>query len=177
MTSFAPNTQSYNFTHMYDFEDLRTTKKPIPCVTQGSMYDFLYKNKSKFSKFLTILERSGMIGQLNNIEANFTLFVPDDRYLSHIPDEFFTYMDNGLAKQIFHSSSIIRKLDKKLLTSSPVAYYITQNPQMRMYVTNISGKTVLNNCATVRHFDIELNNGYIHVIDNVLAPNDDHFMN
>jgi uncharacterized surface protein with fasciclin (FAS1) repeats len=58
-----------------------------------------------------------------------------------------------------------------------VAYYLTRNQQYKMYVTNISGKTRINNCATIIGFDGKFNNGIIHLIDNLIIPTNDTFMN
>lgn len=175
MVSTGPDTQSYNFTHMYSFVDYRGNRAE-PCITKGSIYDFLHRNKN-FSKFRTIVERAMAIGQLNDVEADFTILVPSDEHLRHIPTEYFNEMDDGLARQILKASSINRRIDKKLITSSPVSYFITLNPRMRMYVTNISGVTRINNCAKIIKYDIELNNGLIHLVDGLIAPNFDHFLN
>lgn len=175
MVSTAPNSQVYNFTHMYSFVDLRSNKDPEVCINPGSIYDFL--NKNNCSKFKKVVERAGMIGQLNDKQADFTVLVPTDNFLAHIPAQYFEKMDDGLARQILDSSVIRKKIDKKLITSSPVAYYNTRNPQMRMYITNISGKTQVNNCATIVKYDINCTNGLIHLVNNILAPNMDHFMN
>lgn len=177
MVSVGPDTQSYNFTHMYSFVDLNELNSNTkPKVTKGSIYDFIDSNPS-FTKFKTIITHAKNIGLLNDIQANCTALIPNDENLKHIPDEYFCRMDDGLARQILASSIIDRKIDGKLLTSSPVAYYITRNPSMRMYVENINSCTTVNSCARVIKFDIKCNNGLIHVIDNLIIPNNDHFMN
>lgn len=175
MVSLGPDTQSYNFSHMYSFVDLRSNNSQ-PLIQKGSIYEFINAHP-KFSKFKQIISRAGQIGFLNDIQANCTLLIPSDDYLTHIPAGFFQTMDDGLARQIIACSTIDRKIDKKLLTSSPVAYYITRLPEMRMYITNISGITRVNNCGNVVQFDLNFKNGMIHVIDSLLAPNMDHFMN
>lgn len=175
MVSLGPDTQSYNFTHMYSFVDINSNVME-PTINKGSIYDFINSNK-KFSKFKAIISKASNIGLLNDIQANCTLFIPSDDSLEHIPYSYFQTMDDGLARQILASSIINRKIDKKLLISSPVAYYITRLPEMRMYITNISGKTVINNCATVLQFDNNFSNGMVHIVDNLIAPNQDHFMN
>lgn len=175
MVSIGPDTQALNFTHMYSFVDLRGPPGP-PTVTKGSIYDYI-SSSPKLRRFKTVVDRAHAIGTLNDIQANCTVLVPTDDSLSHIPIEYFEDMDDGLARQILAASTLDRKLPKNLLTSSPVAYYITRLPSMRMYITNISGVTRLNNCATVKQFDIECNNGLIHLIEGLIAPNEDHFMN
>lgn len=175
MVSLGPDCQSYNFSHMYSFVDLRSnTLEPV--ITRGSIYDFI-NSHPRFSKFKQIISRAKQIGFLNDSQANCTMLIPTDDFLKNIPQGFFDTMDDGLARQIISASTIDRKIDKKLLTSSPVAYYITRLPQMRMYVTNISGKTRVNNCVNVVQFDLNFNNGMIHIIDGLIVPNLDHFMN
>lgn len=176
MTSLGPDTQSYNFTHMYSFVDLRNNEKPKVCTDPNSIFGFLSKSQD-FTKFLKIVQRADMEGFLNDIQANFTLFVPMDRFIEHIPMEYFENMDVGLARQILNASLLNRQLDKSLITSSPVCYYTTRNPRMRMYVTNISNVTQINNCVRVVEFNNRMNNGIVHIVNNLIVPNEDHFMN
>lgn len=176
MVTLGPDTQSYNYTHMYDFQDLANPDRPQICINKGSMYDFLHKHP-KFTRFMEIIRKAKMEGQLNEIEASFTLFIPTDDFLNHMPNDFFEKMDDGLARQILNASSIRRKIDKSLITSSPVAYYSTMNPRMRMYVTNISGITQINECLSIVQYGLNFNNGMIHVIDGLIIPNNNHFMN
>lgn len=188
MTSCGPDGQPSLYTHMWSFPDYRQqgnnsqSSQPAlaPCFSPGSLYAYFYGNPS-FSKFRTIIDRAQMIGQLGGPQANFTILAPKDESLTQIPIEYFTKMDNGLAKQILDASIIHRPQNRKILTSSPVSYYATKNPEMRMYITNIGTKsgmvTRVNNCASIVEWDIECNNGIIHVVDNIIAPNMDHFMN
>ena len=46
-----------------------------------------------------------------------------------------------------------------------------------MYITNINRITNINNCVNVVKYDIWKENGIIHIIDNLLLPSEDHFMN
>jgi len=145
-------------------------------ITPGSIYDYLTRTPG-YSKFLTIVKRAAMISQLNNAQSDCTLFVPSDSYLRHIPPEYFENMDDGLARQILACSTVNYRINRELITSSPVAYYFTRNAQMRMFVTNIGGKTNINNCASIVKYDIVCNNGLVHLVDGLVAPNNDTFMN
>jgi hypothetical protein len=176
MVSYIPSTQSLLYNHMSSFVDYRTDKEPEICINSGSIYSIIASSPS-FSKFKKIVENAKMIGIFNDIQANFTLFLPSDDYLKDFPDWFFETMDDGLAKQIINSSIIPKILKRDLLTSSPVCYFYTKNPGMRMYVTNINYITELNRCTRVVRYDINCTNGVIHLIDNLIIPNDDHFMN
>lgn len=175
MVSVGPDRQSYDFTHMYSFVDYTSDKEPMPCMTEGSIFHFLYNNP-KFSRFKQIIEKASMQGQLDSGQADLTIFIPTDDYIRHIPSQYFDDMDDGLAHQILNASTLNRRIGKDLLTSSPVSYFTTRNRRMRMYVTNISGKTQINNCVSVVKYDILLNNGIIHVIDGLIEPSNDTFM-
>ncbi len=176
MVSYGPDVESYNFTHMYSFVDYRPAREPEVCINKNSTYAVIHGNPA-FSIFDGIVRKANMIGTLNDIQGYFTVFVPTDTSLSHIPKDYFQTMDIGLAKQIVKACCIQGCIDKYLLTSSPVAYYYTMNPDMRMYITNIGGVTRLNNCAKVVKYDMKTCNGMVHVIDGFIAPNMDHFMN
>jgi Fasciclin domain len=169
------NDPSYMYTHMYSFTDYRGPEGKM-CVNSGTIYDYLNSNP-QCSKFKKIVDRSHMSGQLNEQQANFTIMVATDNYLQHIPNEYFDNMDDGLARQILKASTMIRVVDKKILVSSPVSYYNTLNPEMRMYVTNIGGRTRINNCSSVVQYDLNLYNGTVHIVDNLVVPSDAHFMN
>jgi uncharacterized surface protein with fasciclin (FAS1) repeats len=176
MVSYAPNVQYLNFQHMFDFTDYRSKNKPELCLTEGSIYCFLSKNP-EFSKFKSIIDKANLAGFFNDSQINITLFVPHNNFLSDFPDDFFKTLDIGTARHILDASSIPKRLKKDLLTSSPVCYFYTKNPAMRMYVTNINNITRINNCARIVQYDLEMNNGIIQIIDNLLIPNEDHFLN
>lgn len=176
MVSTGPDVQNYNFTHMYSFVDRRLNdREEVYLPNKDTLYSYICN--PEFSKFKKILEKAKMISQLNNIQANFTVFVPDDDSLKDIPDEYFSNMDIGTAKQIVNASIIVKKINGELIQSSPVAYYYTLNPKMRMYITNIGGITIINNRTRITEYDITLTNGIIHKISDLIIPNEDHFMN
>jgi uncharacterized surface protein with fasciclin (FAS1) repeats len=176
MVSLGPDIQPLNYTHMTSLVDYRGKECPQILPNKGSIYAHL-QTDPQFSLFRTIVEKISMQGQLNEEEADFTIFAPVDKYLSKIPREFFDKMDNGMARQIFNASTLNRKIDKDLLISSPVCYLTTRNPKMRMYVTNINDKTRINNRVSVVHYDLVFNNGIIHVVDGLIFPNEDIFLN
>lgn len=176
MVSYAPNTQSYLYNHMSSFVDYSTGKDPEMCINKGSIYDYINRTP-KFSRFQKIVDTAKRMGFLNDEQATCTVFIPSNDYLGHIPENFFDTMDDGLAREILAASTLPKIIAADLLTSSPVCYLYTKNPKMRMYVTNISSRTKLNNCATVVQYDIWCNNGIIHLIDNLIEPSQDHFMN
>lgn len=172
----APNVQPNNYTHMVSFVDYHGKQKPELCINKNSMYDFFTSN-GNFKKFLKLVEKADRNGYINDNQAHYTLFVPADKFLENLPDEYFDSMDMGTARDIFNSLATQRRIDANLLTASPVFYLTTLNPEMRMYVTNINGYTKINNCVNVVRYNVIANNGIIHIVDGLIAPSQDTFMN
>lgn len=176
MVSYGPDIQSLNYTHMYSFVDYRGCRCE-PQITKGSIYDYV-NSQPDMKLFKKVIDNSLLTGQLNDKEANFTIFIPTDDYLKkYYHPNYFDNLDGNEAKSLMDSCILNRRISSDIIKSSPVAYYSTRNLAMRMFVTNISGETILNNCAKVVKFDINLNNGVIHIIDNLLRQTDDTFMN
>lgn len=175
MTTTGPYTQSLNRTHMFSFVDYRGKSEIINCPAGNSIMNHI-DTHPQLTKFRKVVNRAGMNAQLSQNEANFTLFTPLDQYLKQ-PDSYFDNMDDGLARQILSASLMDRKIDGYLLQSSPVSYFTTKNPHMRMYITNISDQTRLNQSANVVKFDIPADNGIIHFIDNLIVPSNNTFIN
>jgi hypothetical protein len=168
MTSCGPNTQSYNFTHMFTFNDIRGNL-PVKTYHKNSLM-FLLDTHPNFTIFTYIVKLADMDIILDNIQANFTLFAPSDSDLKHIDKNVFLNMDTGSARNIVLSSLINNRIPSELLKNSPAMYLNTNSPQNRMFITNIDGITRINNQMRVIHFDIICNNGIIHVVDNLLKP-------
>jgi len=173
MVSYGPDIQSLNYTHMYDFIDYRNTIESEPCRTKNTVYDYIFKRKD-MSQFKKIVEKAMMEGYLNDLQFNSTIFIPLD---NNISKDFVNQIDIGLAREIVKSSIINTIVDKKLLTSSPVSYYYTKNPIMKLYYTFLRNVSTLNNCCKVIEYDIKCNNGIIHLIDCLIMPSEEHFMN
>lgn len=173
MVSNGPASQGLNPTHMFSFVDYRGEK--CEKIRDGTIMAFL--NNGKFSKFRAIVQKALAVGELNTVsfKNERTLFVVSDNYLSHIPGEFFTNMDTNTARGILNASTIPRLLDSKILLSSPVSYYNTKGP--RMYMTNINRITSVNECATVIEFDYFLSNGIVHLVDNIILPTTNTYIN
>lgn len=168
MVSNCPATQSYNFTHMWDFTDLRgPTPKDNYCP--NSLMEII-NNHSNFSKFRHMVKLAKLDGVLAGAQADFTLFVPSDNAFRGINDAVFMNMDDATARHIVKSSMLDRKLSSDVIKDSPASYFITKDPPNRLFISNISGKTYINNDINVIHFDQMAKNGIIHVIDKLIWP-------
>jgi uncharacterized surface protein with fasciclin (FAS1) repeats len=169
MTSSGPYTQSHNMTHMWDFTDLcGNLPKQHICTT--NLYGII-KNNINFSKFKYILKLAKLDNILNDPQANFTLFVPTDKALNNISDGVFTNMDSSVARHIIKSSMLERKITSDILENSPACNFITKDPPNKLFITNMNGKTYINNCIQIIEKDIDANNGIIHTIDGLIWPN------
>jgi uncharacterized surface protein with fasciclin (FAS1) repeats len=166
MTSCGPNSQSYNFTHMFEFVDLRGNL-PKKEYNKNSISYFLNSNP-EFSKFFYIVKKAMYENLLNDEQANFTLFIPTDTTLESLfPNSFFTNMDIGKARNILNNCILNYRITSDLLTDSPACYFINKNNN-RLFITNINNNTVINNYDKILQFDIECSNGIIHLTDNLI---------
>ena len=167
MVSLSPDTQSSDYTHMYNFQDLN---KNIDFQQEhnGTIFDFI-KTHDMFSRFSKIVIKSGLRGVLDDPQGNFTLFLPPDKFLSSLTDYFIDYkMDVGFAKSIVNSFLIKKRLDKSHLTRLPISKISTSNPFTKLTFLNVRNKTVINAMINVLKFDIHLKNGVIHIVDDYI---------
>lgn len=168
MVSIGPYCEKTNMTHMFNMNDLRG---PLPQKIEnpGSL-SYIISNTREFSKFRYILRLSKLDGIYNDLEANFTLFVPTDLSLSNIPDTFLTNMDLLTARQIVRASTLNRRITSDILSDSPCAYFNTRDEKSRLFITNMNGQTSINNNINVINSDIQAFNGIIHVTDGLIWP-------
>lgn len=168
MVSNAPNSLPYDFRSMYDIPDLRGCL-PKKGYNSESMMGVISQHPD-FTRFKYIMELSKLAGIYNDPQADFTLFVPSDQKIAHIPESVFTNMDNATARNIVKTSTLNLRISSELLGDSPAAYFTTNNKTTKLFISNISGTTYVNNCLKVIHSDLETSNGLLHVIDGLLWP-------
>jgi uncharacterized surface protein with fasciclin (FAS1) repeats len=171
MTSQGPYTQSYDFTHMYNLGDLRSTSSKYKkiSVCPDSMLDIIHTHPD-FKKMKYMMELSGLETTYNDPQANFTIFVPSDKALSGINENIFLNMDRNTARGIIKTSTINRKIPSELLKDSMACYFYTLYPPNRLYINSIRNELYINDCIRVIGTDIITKNGIIHVIDKLIDP-------
>ena len=168
MVSIGPDTQSYNFSHMYKIPDIRGPC-PLKVNCPNTLMDIITKDPD-FSKFRYMVKIARLDSILNGVQADFTLFIPSDKAIKDLGDEVFINMDDSTARHIVMSSMLNRRITSELLADSPASYFITRDPPNRLFVTNISGKTYINNEINIIYPDVITSNGIIHVIDKLIWP-------
>jgi uncharacterized surface protein with fasciclin (FAS1) repeats len=147
-----------------------------------SIYHYIVENKDDYSAFLQILERGGVDKTLSAFNPNdngYTLFLPDNdaiiKYIEHSPrynsldellgdDEFVTTFSRyHIVNRSIHSSEFpFGSLPAQTLSNDFLAVSFVFGSDTAYY--NI------NNQAPVKRTNIELSNGIIHLIANVLDP-------
>lgn len=168
MVSCGPYTQSHNFSHMFDMVDLRGSRAKTEACP-NSLMSIINKNQD-FTKFKYMVKLARMETVLESPQADFTLFVPSDHAIEGLGDAIFLNMDDAVARHIVKSSMLDRKITSDLLEDSPSSYFITKDPPNRLFISNISGKTYINNDINVIQKDMITANGLIHVVDKLIWP-------
>jgi uncharacterized surface protein with fasciclin (FAS1) repeats len=155
---------------MFDMPDLRG-KLPIKKACPNSLLSVI-ENTPDFSLFLYMVRLANLQEFLNLKQANFTIFIPSNKeLLKHLNQNIFTNMDSNTAWYIVRSSILNDRIPSEILEDSPAAYFYTLSEANRLFITNISGITYVNNTLRVIHKDISCTNGMIHVTDGLFIPN------
>ena len=79
-------------------------------------------------------------------------------------------MDILTARRIVKTSMLYERIPAKILEDSPAAYYYTTDTTNRLFITNLTGVTYINNNIKIIQKDVLSSNGIIHVIDNLIIP-------
>ena len=165
MVSTGPYSQSNNFTHMFDFVDLRGISS-IEKDDNNSLMGVI-NNNPNFSKFKYIVERARMNTTLSDAQSDFTLFIPLDNFISRLEIEG---MDISMARNIVKSAMLDRKITSELLEDSNSSYFFTKSKSNNLFINNMNGITYINEDIRIIQKDIITDNGIIHVIDNIILP-------
>jgi len=167
MVSMGPNSYSRLYSHMSDFQDIRSDTRSTK-VNENSILDILNKTE-EFSKFRELLRHSQYESKMNDCNAQITLIVPINEAF---PDDFFYELDKYQASMYVVSNTIFgdRIIPSELLELSPISKISTKfNSPNYMIVKNIDGITYINDCKVIIK-DILTKNGIIHVIDKLNLP-------
>jgi hypothetical protein len=168
MTSCGPYQEITNITHFWDKGDLRGN--PVgPFYNADSITGILYNDK-RFSRIYYVLVRAALAKYYDTIQANCTFFAPMDHYLSNIPEGVFVNMDRGTARGIIKVLTLDRRIPYELIADAPISNYHTRYPPNKLFITNVSGETYINNSIRVTPGDIKANNGIVILIEGLIWP-------
>ena len=163
MVSIGPYSTAMNYTQMFNIPDLRG---PLPEIKscKGTILNII---DNEFPKFRYIIKLAKLENYYNDPLANCTLFVPSNEALNIINNDI---LDISRARNIVKGSTLNRKITSAILEDSPSSWFYTKNPFNKLFITNINGKTNINNNINIIHTNIQATNGLIHVIDNLILP-------
>lgn len=172
MVSIYPNSQPTNFTHMFDFMDLKGKKKIF--VDPKSILGFV-ENNNDFKIFNKIMRLSRYNSRFSDKQCNCTVFITPDQYiLKKYSKQFIDNMDEGTATHIIKFCTMDRLINKDLLKSSPNSQFMTRNTSLRMCVSNMNNETYISDGmstqAKIIHYNQPASNGIIHILDDLLYP-------
>jgi len=173
MVSIGPYNQITDFTHMWDKRDIRPPpgyQKPEPSPN-NSIYSIINSNPD-FTIFSYIIRVANMEMFYYNNDYKYTVFVPPDNYLRtrNISERFLIKMDKSTAIQICNYCTLNNTIKKNVITSNPIVYLTTNNKTSQLLVSNTKHKTMIDEYIEIIYFDIECDNGVLHVIDGLPLP-------
>ena len=151
-------------------------------VNKHTIYDFLEENKDQFSSFIAILEKGGIyktVSAYNPKAIGYSLFLPDNNAVNRFIEQSqqFNSLDDLLNDQDFVSALGRYHIVNKGIRSNEFPFgAFTETTMSNDYLTvsfileSDTAYYKINNQSSVLRANIEVSNGYIHIIENVLTP-------
>jgi len=165
MVSPGPNTQSYDFKHLY--ED--TTKRRLNSVVCEDKRSIVGILREKFSKFFYVLHLSGLMRIYNDMNyEGITIFAPVDDWFE-ISDLELIRMDAIEAIDIIKRHTVESRVPYNLLFNSNSFFLKTKHANKKILVdADPSGIVLLNNKSRIVEGNIIATNGIIHAIEKII---------
>ena len=164
MTSIGPNSNSLNFTHMYDFVDLRgPLPLPLESMNQGSLLWHI-NNIQEISNFLDIINIAKVDKKLDDLSNSYTIFAGKNGTFT-----FNESLQRGTASQIIQTNMMNRKIPIELLENSYSAEYPTLHRVSKIYTNIKDGHLTLNGKVKITN-QIMCENGILYITDGLLTP-------
>ncbi len=151
-------------------------------IKRLTIYDFLEQNKAEYSSFIAILEKGGIYKTLsakNPEAAGYTLFLPNNRAI----DDFikgnsqFSSFDDLLSNQEYASALSRYHVLRKGIKSSEFPFGAFAETNLANDYLTVSfivepdtAYFKINNQAAVIKPNIEVSNGFIHIVQNIITP-------
>ena len=162
MTTTGPITKSLDFTHMYDFTDLRGAL-PLKSMNQDSLLWYI-NNIKEISDFSDIINIAKMDKKLDGLYNSYTIFAGKN-------DTFALdkSLQKGAASQIIQTNMMDRRIPIELLKNSYSAEYPTLHQISKIY-TNIKDEQITLNGKVKIIEQIVCKNGILYITDGLLTP-------
>jgi uncharacterized surface protein with fasciclin (FAS1) repeats len=161
MVSIGPYTESLNYTHKFNLCSAKAEKPNC----RNTLMGMLEKN-SDFSTMKNLVKKAKLEGIYDSLQSDLTLFIPSDKSLN-LPPNYIKNMDLLTARKLVKFLTLNRKIYLSIIQAQPVISLVTKLPSSMMYITNLDCRTIIHECTLLLYGDIEVDNGLIHVIDNL----------
>ena len=151
-------------------------------VKRFTIYDFLEQNKDDYSSFIAILQKGGLYKTLsakNPEAAGYTLFLPNNKAI----DDFikgnnqFNSLNDLLNNQEYASALGRYHILRKGIKSSEFPFGAFAETNLANDYLTVSfivepdtAYFKINNQAAVTKPNIEMSNGFIHIVQNAITP-------
>ena len=154
---------SLDFRHMYSIHD-RRGKLPEAVTLPNTILDYISKNPQT-QMFMKIIEKTNLLGKLNNVQGDFTLFVPID---GGIPEELFNCADYTAQKLVL-LHSLEHSVHPDFLKSSKCMTLNTRQLGESILVENKQGRVVINQQSRVISAT-KVGRAIVYLIDRMILP-------
>lgn len=172
MAYLSPIIPSLDLTYTYSAMPIVGNRDTFP-ANPGTLWDFLSSNKDRFGLFRHLVWKSGQAQFFNNTISNFTVFIPVDNLLrEHMTEGQILNASEAEAWAIVNYSTLTRKIPLDVLKSSECLRVDTRQDYTRLN-TSYDPETdvlLLDKKARVVQGDLILNNGIVHLTDNLIMP-------
>lgn len=151
-------------------------------VEKFSIYDYLMENKEQFSGFISILEKGNLdktLSAYNPDGTDYTLFLPDNQALNKFIQESpqFSSLNEILNDQEYAAAFCRYHVVNMGVHTNQFPFGAFSEPTLSEDYLTVSfvietdtSYYRINNQASVIYPNIEVSNGYIHLIETALKP-------
>jgi hypothetical protein len=169
MAYFAPVIPGLNLTYTYDRIAPPGNSGGVP-INPGSLLDYLHQ-ADNHKVFLHLVRTAQMDQIFNDIQADVTVFVPDDKLLlKKFPENVFLNMEKHQARQTISYNCLPRLINYKELISSRAMKLDTRIRGQPIYTNYCDKVLILNNTSRVIRPDLIVANALIHITDAFVIP-------
>ncbi len=147
-----------------------------------TIYQYLEKNKDEYSRFYNLLEKGKLLGTLsayNPYGNDYTLFLPTDEAVDHFIQQSPDYgnfeellQDTIFVKKLTRYHTLERKIHTDEFPDGALNYKTLTGDRLvtGFYSDGNTQIIKVNNIVPVSKANLDMTNGYIHVISEVLEP-------
>lgn len=148
-------------------------KEESPMLTSDMTIAQYAVSDKNFSILVDALSRAELVEALNG-EGNFTVFAPTNAAFSALLNTLGFSSVNEIPLETLKSVLLYHVLgEEKKSSMLSAGYYNTISPSFNGFMSlkvGLSGGVKINNSASVTIADVDVKNGVIHVINEVLLP-------